>query len=130
MLVTLKTLRASLTKKYKVEFPLFDRGCIYLTQKSGEYVSAGEFWDDLSDTSLVLKAGKSFVGFLDAVLAENKEKECAEGETAIVIGEIYRHNGEWKFNTVGAGVRADLPLSAKISASKLIRKNFGGALWI
>jgi len=24
-------------------------------------------------------------------------------ETAVVIGELYRHNGEWKFNAVGAG---------------------------
>ncbi|MDR6551603.1 stress response protein SCP2 [Paenibacillus qinlingensis] len=24
-------------------------------------------------------------------------------ETAIVVGELYRHNGEWKFNTIGSG---------------------------
>lgn len=24
-------------------------------------------------------------------------------ETAIVVGEIYRHNGEWKFNAIGSG---------------------------
>ena len=24
-------------------------------------------------------------------------------ETALVVGELYRHNGEWKFNAVGAG---------------------------
>ena len=24
-------------------------------------------------------------------------------ETAIVVGEIYRHNGEWKFNAIGEG---------------------------
>lgn len=27
------------------------------------------------------------------------------GMTAMVFGEIYRHNGEWKFNAVGAGTR-------------------------
>lgn len=29
-------------------------------------------------------------------------------ETAIVVGEIYRHNGEWKFNAVGAGFQGGL----------------------
>ncbi|MBY0204650.1 TerD domain-containing protein [Paenibacillus polysaccharolyticus] len=29
-------------------------------------------------------------------------------ETAIVIGELYRHNGEWKFNAVGAGFSGGL----------------------
>lgn len=24
-------------------------------------------------------------------------------ETALVVGELYRHNGEWKFNAIGAG---------------------------
>ena len=24
-------------------------------------------------------------------------------ETAVVVGEIYRHNGEWKFNAIGSG---------------------------
>lgn len=29
-------------------------------------------------------------------------------ETSLVVGEIYRHNGEWKFNAVGAGYNTDL----------------------
>ena len=29
-------------------------------------------------------------------------------ETAIVVGEIYRHNGEWKFNAVGSGFQGGL----------------------
>ena len=29
-------------------------------------------------------------------------------ETAIVVGEIYRHNGEWKFNAVGSGLQGGL----------------------
>lgn len=29
-------------------------------------------------------------------------------ETAIVAGEIYRHNGEWKFNAVGSGWQGGL----------------------
>ena len=26
------------------------------------------------------------------------------GRTGLVVGEIYRHNGEWKFNAIGQGV--------------------------
>lgn len=29
-------------------------------------------------------------------------------ETAIVVGEIYRHNGEWKFNATGSGFQGGL----------------------
>jgi tellurium resistance protein TerD len=29
-------------------------------------------------------------------------------ETAIVVGEIYRHGYEWKFNAVGAGFQGGL----------------------
>lgn len=29
-------------------------------------------------------------------------------ETAIVVGEIYRHNNEWKFNAVGSGFQGGL----------------------
>lgn len=28
-------------------------------------------------------------------------------ETAIVVGELYRHNGEWKFNAIGSGFQGD-----------------------
>ncbi len=34
--------------------------------------------------------------------------ECFSGITALVIGELYRYNNEWKFNAVGSGVRKDL----------------------
>ncbi|MFS0780477.1 TerD family protein [Bacillus sp. 1P06AnD] len=29
-------------------------------------------------------------------------------ETAVVVGEIYRHNGEWKFSAVGSGYQGGL----------------------
>lgn len=29
-------------------------------------------------------------------------------ETSIVVGEIYRHNGEWKFNAIGSGFQGGL----------------------
>ena len=29
-------------------------------------------------------------------------------ETTVVVGEIYRHNGEWKFNAIGSGFQGGL----------------------
>ena len=29
-------------------------------------------------------------------------------ETALVVGEIYRHGGEWKFNAIGSGFNGGL----------------------
>lgn len=29
-------------------------------------------------------------------------------ETAVVVGELYRYNGEWKFNAIGSGFRGGL----------------------
>ena len=34
-------------------------------------------------------------------------------ETAIVLGEIYRHKGDWKFNAVGAGFNGGLAALCK-----------------
>lgn len=34
--------------------------------------------------------------------------ECFSNITALVIGELYRHNNEWKFSAVGSGVNKDL----------------------
>lgn len=32
--------------------------------------------------------------------------ENYSGKTALVVGELYRHNGEWKFNAIGEGTHA------------------------
>ena len=37
-------------------------------------------------------------------------------ETAVVIAELYRHNGEWKFNAIGSGFEGGL---------EALCKNFG-----
>ena len=29
-------------------------------------------------------------------------------ETAVVFGELYKHNGEWKFNAIGSGYQGGL----------------------
>jgi len=34
--------------------------------------------------------------------------EDASTETAMIFGELYRHNGEWKFRAVGQGYAAGL----------------------
>ena len=34
--------------------------------------------------------------------------ECYSSVTAMVLGELYRYKGEWKFNAVGSGVNQDL----------------------
>ena len=48
--------------------------------------------------------------FIRLVDGRNNQEMCKysltenyEGMTAMVFGEIYRHNGEWKFNAIGQG---------------------------
>lgn len=38
-------------------------------------------------------------------LAKYNLSENYAGSTALVAGEIYRHNGEWKFNAIGNGTK-------------------------
>ncbi|MBK3496268.1 TerD family protein [Viridibacillus sp. YIM B01967] len=64
--------------------------------------------------------GKNF-GNIDSVRLTVKDRENGrilysfdfgqelKKETAIVVGEIYRHNGEWKLNAVGMGFNGGLP---------------------
>lgn len=53
--------------------------------------------------------------FVRIVNADNNEEiirydlgEDFSVETAVVVGELYRHGGEWKFNAVGAGFQGGL----------------------
>lgn len=48
--------------------------------------------------------------FIRVYNRENKQELCKynlsdnyKGKTALICGEIYRHNGEWKFNAIGEG---------------------------
>lgn len=41
-------------------------------------------------------------------LVSFKMKEYYENATSMVIGELYLHNGKWKFNPVGNGIHQDL----------------------
>ncbi|MBE6860152.1 MAG: TerD family protein [Ruminococcus sp.] len=53
--------------------------------------------------------------FIRIVNEENNEElirydlgEDFSIETAVVVGELYRHNGEWKFNAIGSGFQGGL----------------------
>ena len=53
--------------------------------------------------------------FIRVVDARNNTELCKydlsedySNMTAMIFGEIYRHNGEWKFNAIGNGVAKDL----------------------
>lgn len=37
--------------------------------------------------------------------------EDYSGMTAMIFGEIYRHNGEWKFNAIGQGQRIQVSVN-------------------
>ena len=41
-------------------------------------------------------------------IASFRMDECYSTVTAMVLGELYRYKGEWKFNAVGSGVNQDL----------------------
>ncbi|MBE6876455.1 MAG: hypothetical protein E7496_06990 [Ruminococcus sp.] len=41
-------------------------------------------------------------------LARIELTDCTAGVTALVVGELYRYKGAWKFNAVGSGVARDL----------------------
>ena len=53
--------------------------------------------------------------FIRLVDARNNKEMCKynltenySGMTAMIFGEIYRHNGEWKFKAVGSGYNGGL----------------------
>lgn len=52
--------------------------------------------------------------FIRIVNADNGQELCRynltdnySGQTAMIFGELYRHNGEWKFSAVGQGTSDD-----------------------
>ncbi len=53
---------------------------------------------DMEEATLFIKDTQT-----NEVLYEFPFKGQLDQETAVVIGELYRHNGEWKFNAVGSG---------------------------
>ena len=58
--------------------------------------------------------------FIRCVNSDNNQEiarfdltEDASTETAMIFGEIYRHNGEWKFRAVGQGFAGGLAALAR-----------------
>lgn len=49
-----------------------------------------------------------------------KLDECYSNVTAMVLGELYRYKGNWKFNAVGSGVARDLAGFCAMYGVKLI----------
>ena len=58
------------------------------------------------------QVSNSFVRILDeeknAELIRYDLGEDFSIETAVVVGELYRHAGEWKFNAIGSGFQGGL----------------------
>ena len=46
-------------------------------------------------------------------MAKYDLSEDASTETAMIFGEIYRHNGDWKFKAIGQGFAGGLGPLAK-----------------
>ena len=53
------------------------------------------------------------------VVASVDLTNCSSVVTALVVGEFYRHNVEWKFNAVGSGVSRDLAGFCKMYGAEL-----------
>ncbi|RGY96576.1 TerD family protein [Clostridium sp. AM58-1XD] len=58
------------------------------------------------------QVANAFIRIVDEVSGEELIRydlgEDFSIETAVVVGELYRHNGEWKFNAVGSGYQGGL----------------------
>lgn len=51
--------------------------------------------------------------------------EDASTETAMLFGELYRHNGEWKFRAVGGVMLVDwLPCALSTASTRPDKSNF------
>lgn len=73
-----------------------------LTIHEGE--NNGQSFSAVSSASLLLKDQLSGEILFSFTFGEELQQE-----TAIVVGEFYRHNGEWKLNPVGSGFNGGLP---------------------
>ncbi len=58
------------------------------------------------------QVSNAFIRIVDEVsgkeLSHSDLGEDVAIETAVVVGEMYRHNGEWKFNAIGSGFHGGL----------------------
>lgn len=58
------------------------------------------------------QVSNSFIRIVDEITGQELIRydlgEDFSIETAVVVGELYRHNGEWKFNAMGSGFQGGL----------------------
>lgn len=58
------------------------------------------------------QVSNSFIRIVDEITGQELIRydlgEDFSIETAVVVGELYRHNGEWKFNAIGSGFQGGL----------------------
>ena len=63
------------------------------------------------------QVSNAFIRIMDGDTGEELIKYDLEEdfsvETAVVAGELYRHNGEWKFNAIGSGFQGGLAALVK-----------------
>ena len=62
--------------------------------------SGGVNFDVLKDSWVAISNKKTGEEIARFTISDNKE---FSGKTSLIIGEVYRHNGEWKFNSLGEG---------------------------
>lgn len=68
-----------------------------------DYVVRGQNFGQVENSSILVIDDVTHKELIRYELGENFSTE-----TAVVIGEIYRNNGEWKFNAVGSGFQGGL----------------------
>ena len=54
------------------------------------------------------QVSNAFIRLVDESTGQELIGEDFSIETAVVVGELYRHSGEWKFNAIGSGFQGGL----------------------
>ncbi len=98
MVAVLKALRKKLSKDYQMEFPLFDKGCIYLAQKSGEFVSAEQQKAVLASSSTLRSLKKNFS---KAFSLQDKSSTAIKAGKSVIDEDIFVEG----LHTLGEGVQ-------------------------
>ena len=98
MVAVLKALRKKLIEDYQMEFPLFDKGCIYLAKKSGEFVGAEQQKAVLESSSLLRSVKKNFS---KAFSLQDKSSTAIKAGKSVVDEDIFVEG----LQTLGEGVQ-------------------------
>ncbi|MBR1645883.1 MAG: TerD family protein [Selenomonadaceae bacterium] len=99
MVGTLKALRKKLSENYQMEFPLFDKGCICLAKKSGEFVSP-EQQKAVLESSSTLRSVKKNIS--KAFSTQDKTSAAIKAGKTVVDEDIFVEG----LQTLGEGVKS------------------------